>query len=352
MVERIMKLSIYTRYDKLGASSRYRYFMYLDALRAAAWLVQIYPFFNNRYLKKLYSSGRKSRLSFIFSTLKRVVQLLSSDKCLLIEYELLPFVPYKFEKILLKNKKYVLNFDDDVWEKYCSKPTLADKFDKLITAASGVIVANDMLWERCLRLNNNVIKIPTVVDTDLYCCDKPKFERFTVVWIGTPVTYVFLAKYKKQLQAMAAKVDFELLVIAVKRLEQKAIPGVNMRFIDWTQEGEIELLMRSHVGIMPLTDDAFARGKSAFKLIQYLAAGIPVIASPVGENRTVVNDNVNGFLAYNTEHWVSYLETLATDQELYTKFAQAAKKSARQFSIQKYSPIMMKFLDKVLKSED
>ena len=350
MAEKFMKLSIYTRYDKLGASSRYRYFMYLDGLCRAGWSARIHPFFSNRYLKKLYSTGRKSGVSFIVSTLKRVIQLQFSGKQLLIEYELLPFVSYKIERRLLKNKKYVLNFDDDVWEKYRSKPALADKFDKLITAASGVIVANDMLWERCLRLNNNVIKIPTVVDTNLYCSDKPKFERFTVVWIGTPVTYCFLQKYKKQLQAMAEKIDFELLVIAVKRLEKKAIPGVNMRFVDWSQENEIELLMRSHVGIMPLTDDAFARGKSAFKLIQYLAAGIPVIASPVGENCTVVNDEVNGFLAYNSENWVDYLETLATDQVLYNKFAQAAKNSATQFSVQKYSPIMMKFLDKVFKS--
>jgi glycosyltransferase involved in cell wall biosynthesis len=343
-----MKLSIYTRYDKLGASSRYRYFMYLDKLKAAGWQAKIYPFFSNRYLKKLYGKGHKSRLSFAFSTMKRLLQLLFSSKQLIIEYELLPFIPYGIERRLLKNKKYILNFDDDVWEKYRSKPALADKFDKLITNAAGVIVANDMLWERCLQLESKVIKIPTVVDLDLYSCDKPKFDRFTVVWIGTPVTYTFLEKYEEQLQAMAKKVDYELLVVAIKRLEKRAIPGVNMRFVDWSQENEIELLMRSHVGIMPLTDDAFARGKSAFKLIQYLAAGIPAIASPVGESCTVINDEVNGFLAYETDEWVDSLEKLATDKKLYKAFAKAAKKSAKQFSIQKYSPVMLKFLDEVL----
>lgn len=343
-----MKLTIYTRYDTLGASSRYRYFMYLDILHSAGWGAVIYPFFSNRYLKKLYLNGKKSRLRFIFSTLKRVSQLLFSGNELLIEYELLPFIPYKIEYLLLKNKKYVLNFDDDVWEKYRSKPALTDKFDELITASSGVIVANDMLWERCMKLNNNVIKIPTVVDICLYCCNKPKFERFTIVWIGTPVTYVFLEQHKKQLQAMAAKVDFELLVIAVKSLETRAISGVNMRFVDWSQETEIELLMRSHVGIMPLINDTFARGKSAFKLIQYLAAGLPVIASPIGENCTVVNAGFNGFLARSEEEWVTSLEQLSTDKILYDKFATAAKNSAKQFSIQKYGPFMVQFLDKVL----
>ncbi len=344
-----MKLAIYTRYDKLGASSRYRYFMYLDVLHSAGWAAIIYPFFSNSYLKKLYHDGEKSRLKFIFSTLRRIIQLLFSSKQLIIEYELLPFIPYNIENLLLKNKKYILNFDDDVWEKYRSSPALADKFDKLITASAGVIVANDMLWERCLRLNNNVTKIPTVVDLDLYRCDKPKFERFTLVWIGTPVTYIFLETHKNQLQAMAKKVDFELLVVAVKHLEERAIPGVNMRFVDWSQETEIEMLMRSHVGIMPLTNDTFARGKSAFKLIQYLAAGLPVIASPVGENCTVVNDGFNGFLATDQAAWVTFLEQFANDKVLYDKFAAAAKKSATQFSIQKYGPFMVKFINRVFK---
>ena len=345
-----MKLTIYTRYDKLAASSRYRYFMYLDILKSSGWAAIIYPFFSNSYLKELYASGKKSRIKFIFSTLKRVIQLLFSGNQLLIEYELLPFIPYKIERLLLKNKKYILNFDDDVWEKYRSSPALVDKFDQLITKASGVIVANDMLWERCLKLNNNVTKIPTVVDTNLYCCDKPKFERFTLVWIGTPVTYIFLETHRSQLQAMAQKVDFELLVVAVKHLEERAIPGVNMRFVDWSQESEIEYLMRSHIGIMPLTNDTFARGKSAFKLIQYLAAGLPVIASPVGENCTVVNDGFNGFLATDRGAWVAFLEQFANDKALYDKFAAAAKKSATQFSIQKYGPFMVKFINKVFKS--
>lgn len=345
-----MKLSIYTRYDKLGASSRYRYFMYRDALLAAGWETKIYPFFNNRYLKKLYTRGTKSCFSFIFSTLKRLTQLLCSDNKMLIEYELLPFIPYKIEQLLLKNKKYLLNFDDDVWEKYRSKPALKDKFDNLVTHASGVIVANDMLWERCLQLNNKVVKIPTVVDLELYNCDRPKFDRFTVVWIGTPVTYSYIEKHAEHLQAMAGKVDFELLIIAVKSLEERAISGVNMRFVDWSQENEIELLMRSHVGIMPLTNNVFARGKSAFKLIQYLAAGIPAIATPVGENCTVINDEVNGFLVYKIDEWVNALETLVNNKELYENFAAAAKKSAKQFSIQKYSPMMIKLLDEVFKN--
>ncbi|MCF6175154.1 MAG: glycosyltransferase [Victivallaceae bacterium] len=345
-----MKLSIYTRYDTLGASSRYRYFMYLDALRAAGWKTKIYPFFNNRYLKTLYGKGEKSRLSFMLATVKRLLKMLFAGKQLIIEYELLPFIPYKVERLLLKNRKYILNFDDDVWEKYRSKPMLADKFDLLATNAAGIIVANNMLWEICLKLNKNVLKIPTVVDIDLYCCDKPKFDRFTVVWIGTPVTYCFLEQHAEQLQAMAAEVDFELLVIAASSLEPRAVSGVNMRFVDWSQETETELLMRSHVGIMPLVNDTFARGKSAFKLIQYLAAGIPVIASPVGENCTVVNDEFNGFLANSQEEWVAALEQLATDKKLYNKFAKAAKKSAKQFSIQKYSPFMIKFLKEAFDS--
>ena len=345
-----MKLSIYTRYDRLGASSRYRYFMYLDILRRAGWQPVIKPFFSNRYLKKLYRDGKKSRLSFAFAMLKRLLQLPFAGRNLLIEYELLPFVPYDIEKLLLRRRRYILNFDDDVWDKYHKTPNLKDKFDQLTRHAAGVIVANDLLWERCLALNPKVIKIPTAVDLELYHCDKPKFDIFTVVWIGTPVTYRFLEQNAAILQEMAKAVDFELLVIAVDSLAKRTIPGVKMRFVNWSPEEEIELLMRSHVGIMPLVNDNFSKGKSAFKLIQYLAAGLPVIASPIGENCTVVNDGVNGFLAHKSRHWVKALKLLSTDRELYDKFAAAAKSSSQHFSIQKYGKFMLDFLDELFKN--
>jgi glycosyltransferase involved in cell wall biosynthesis len=143
---------------------------------------------------------------------------------------------------------------------------------------------------------------------------------------------------------MASQVDFELLVVAGKNLAKEKISGVNMRFVDWSEEGEAEFLSGSHVGIMPLTDDKFSRGKSAFKLIQYFAAGLPVIASPVGENVKVVKDGVNGFLAETGEEWLDALGKLYLNRAFYSRMALAAKRASVDFSLEKYSPIMVEFI--------
>ena len=116
-----------------------------------------------------------------------------------------------------------------------------------------------------------------------------------------------------------------------------------MRFVDWNETTEGLLLEQSPVGIMPLTDDAFSRGKSAFKLIQYQAAGLPAIASPVGENRNVIADGINGFLANTPTEWANALTRLANDRKLYRKLAANAEKRRYDWSFEKYAPVFRDF---------
>ncbi|MFA7230852.1 MAG: glycosyltransferase [Victivallaceae bacterium] len=340
------KISIFTRYDTLGASSRYRYFMYADRLRQIGVEAEISPFLDNIYLEDLYQGRNIAPMRIVKAYFKRFYAGFRAADNVILEYELLPYMPFWIGQLFLRKRRYILNFDDNVWLKYSDRMFLSKKFDRLVKRAAGIIVANDFLYQKVAAINDRVIKIPTVIDLNLYRCEKPKFEKFTVVWIGTPVTYKYLRCHADTLHAMASEVDFELLVLAKKELVSEKIPGVNMRFVDWSQELECELLARSHVGIMPLTDDDFSRGKSAFKIIQYLAAGIPVIASPIGENVNVLENGVNGFLPANREHWVSSLRRLAQDSGFYNTMAAAAKESAEKYSIQKYFPVFLDFINK------
>lgn len=343
------KLGICTRYTRQGASSRLRYYRYASALETAGFEPEFHPFFGERYLHHLYSGGGKSRLLAAAALAKRLALAPLLPERLLIEYELLPELPYSVEAQLLGHRRYVLNFDDNVWEKYAARPRLADKYDNLCRRAAGVIAANDFLLDRIRPLNPNTIKIPTVVDLEEYPPAAEKFPRFTVVWIGTPVTYAFLEQQAETLRAMAEAVEFELLVVAGKQLKARAIPGVSMRFADWSAETEADLLARSHLGIMPLPEnDPFAQGKSAFKLIQYRAAGIPAIASPVGENRTMIVPGETGFLARTPEEWVSALRTLHDDEAARLRMARRARELAAECSLQKYAPILTGFLEETL----
>lgn len=343
-----MKIGFFPRYDRLGASSRYRFFMYYDLWRKLYKndSVFIKPGLSDDYLRSLYRQGRVSKCRKMYEFARMIMRGMSLPEKLLLEYELVPFLPWKYEKKLLDKRSYILNFDDNVWEKYRDDPKLADKYDNLCRNASGVIVANEFLWNKVKLLNSNLLLLPTVLDLELYQ-DSPveKFETFTVVWIGTPVTYIYLEKHLSVLQKLFPDKRRELLVIADAKLaESRPLKGVNVRYVDWSAENEVELLRKSHVGIMPLIDDEFSRGKSAFKLLQYQAAGLPLIASGVGENCNVVKHSGNGFIANSADEWLEALDRLQNDSVIYEKFSCECKSLAYEYSIQKYFPLFYNFI--------
>ena len=342
-------LGVLTRYDEMGASSRLRYYLFRNALENGGFRPEYHPFFRAAYLRRLYAGQGKSRLLAAGALLRRLALLPRLPERLLVEYELLPELSAACELKFLRRHRYILNFDDNVWEKYAAQPRLAGKYDELIRRADGVIAANDFLLERVAALNPNAIKIPTVVDLGAYDpAGVKKFPRFTVGWIGTPVTYSYLEQAAGALRTMSRAADFELLVIARRDLEARAIPGVRMRFADWSADAEAGLLLQCHAGIMPLTDDPFSRGKSAYKLIQYQAAGLPAIASPVGENVRVIRHGVTGFLADSPAEWADALKQLAADSGLCAAMGLAARAAAFDYSLQKYGPVEAAFLRSAL----
>ena len=340
------KISICTRYSEMGASSRLRFFMYKKHLSEHNVSASFFPMLGDGYLKRLYA-GKPTKLHALCALAKRLLQIPFLRKNLLIEYELLPFIPEKVERFFLKRHNYILSFDDAVWEKYRGNPSLEGKFESLAKNAKGIISANDRLTAHLEPFNKNIIKIPTVIDLEKYTSSpqEEKFSEFTVVWIGTPVTYnECLLPFTDMLREAAKQVDFKLLAVAKKDLPP--IPGVNMQCIDWSSETEVSILKRSHVGIMPLPENDFMRGKSAYKLIQYLGAGLPCIASPVGENKVLLSHGGTGFSAATKEEWITSLSKLANDTALRENMGRNAFALAKEYSIQKYAPIMAEFIKK------
>ncbi len=347
-----MSIAFLPRYCQLGASSRCRFYMYFSEWKNTAPQddIVIYPGFSDDYLRKLYALGRVGKLAKAKEFLHMLYRALRLPENLIIEYELVPGLPYKYEKLLLKNRKYILNFDDNVWVKYSNSPALQDKYDSLCRNASGVIVANEYLYNKVAGLNDNIILIPTVVDLAEYnAVTVEKFDVFTVAWIGTPVTYKYLEDFQDVLQKIFNKPDRRLLVIADKELgNRRALKNVNAEYVSWSADRECEYLKRSHAGIMPLTDDEFSRGKSAYKLLQCQAAGLPLAASPVGENKNVVIPGKNGFLPESVEEWQAAFDLLQYNEKLYDSYSKQAAAMAYEYSLQKYFSIYKEFVNKVL----
>lgn len=339
------KIAVCTRYSRLGASSRLRFYAYKELLEQQGIEPEFFPLLGDGYLKKLYA-GKKSSLSGAVSLAKRFFSLPLMPSEMLIEYELMPFVPYEVESRLLSGCRYILAFDDAVWEKY-RNTRLEGKFEKLTSNASGVIAANNELAAYLGKYNSNIVKIPTAIELERYSGNGEKYPRFTICWIGTPVTYKeCLLPFSEMLRKAASEVDFQLLVVAGKDLEP--VSGVDMKFVDWNIDTECEILKKCHVGIMPLPDTGFMRGKSAYKLIQYLGTGLPSIASPVGENAVLLSRKEVGFAVRSDEEWINAVKILKNDSETYCRLSRNARQLAEEYSTAKYAPVLADFIRKNL----
>lgn len=345
----MMNLSFFTKYPTQGATSRYRSFAFASRLAQMDYNIEIHSFMPIGYLADLFAGRPRQKAAIAVSYLARLLEVMRSGENLIIERELFPLIPYRFESFFLRRKKYILDFDDNVWEDYRGRRLLEGKYDRLVENASGVIVGNGYLGDYARRLNPHVIHIPTVIDLDRYRSTGAvkKFDRFSLVWIGSPVTYRYIEAFTTTFRKLAEHLDFDLIIIASKELESRSIAGVSMKFYDWSGETETALLQQSHVGIMPLDDDPFSRGKSGFKLIQYQAAGLPMIASPVGENSRIVEHGANGFLAQDTEGWLDAVQKLASSAELYASMSECSRTKSHDYSIQKYFPVYQAFIDTV-----
>ena len=320
MMQRIQILAKYTR---RGASSRLRLHQFIPAFEAAGFSVSFASLFDDRYLDGVYTRRGTSlwHLFCLYLARMRELRLLDRRVTLLIEGELFPWLPGFVERWVLSGRNYVLDFDDAIFHRYDLHRTrlvrllLGRKIDRLMAGAVLVIAGNDYLADRAMQAGARVVDIvPTVVDTDRYPLADfhSSHEPFRVGWIGTPITW---EAYGQSLFEMLSErfAGEPVKFIAIGAATTARQVG-NIHIIPWSEDTEASHLGKLSVGLMPLENTPWARGKCAYKLIQYLACGVPVIASPVGANCEVVRDGENGFLAETGEDWVAAVATVLADR--------------------------------------
>ena len=225
-------------------------------------------------------------------------------------------------------------------------PVLSNKFDTVIAGAAAVTAGNQVLAGYAKQHNSNTGLLPTVVDTLRYLPARAgRNAIFTVGWIGSPTTAVYLSELIEPLTDLAKEGAVRLVVIGGKA---PAIPGVTVIELPWSEASEIELINSFDVGVMPLPDDDWARGKCAFKLIQYMACAVPVIASRVGANVDVV-DAECGFLASNVQEWLAALRFLRDRQDRREKMGEAGRERIVQhYSLERNLPVLAEVIHKVV----
>jgi len=329
-------LLILPRYTSKGPSSRVRFYQYLPFLKAAGFSFDVYPFFNDAYIDALFNHQHQNIFKIFTSYFQRVSKVLKKGRYDLIwmQYELLPFIPYQLEHNLLKGSPpLVIDYDDAVFHRYdtssswCVRACLSNKIYHIMESASTIICGNDYLAKYAVQTDCDKVEIlPSVVDTQKYHSrntNPAKATPFRIGWIGTPMTVYNLLIIEKAIIHLLQE-GYHLVIIGAK------VPNVFLDYpvesVTWSPEVETHLSDYIDVGIMPLKDAPFERGKCGYKLIQYMACGLPLIASSVGVNQKIVKQGENGFLATTETEWVEAIKKMKGDPAMQKRMGKAGRK--------------------------
>ncbi len=324
-----MKLLVLTPNPSSSASTRFRLELFFPALRQAGVEPVLRPFLDEAGFAALYRPGAPlTKLESAARALAgRVTDLMRAvgSKAVLIHREAALVGPPIIEWLIARalGRAVIFDLDDAIWVPYES-PTYGALLSRLLKApakvhftlgaAARIIAGNPYVADYARRFNARTDIIPTVVDTDEFR-PAPHARREVPVlgWIGTHSSLQYLRTLIPALTRVAAQRRFVLKVVGAKL---DAPPNFVVDNVPWSLEREVADFQSLDVGLYPLVEDAWARGKSGFKAIQYMACGVPLIASPVGVTSDMIRDGENGFLASNDDEWVSRLVQLLDSVEL------------------------------------
>lgn len=255
-----------------------------------------------------------------------------------IHREATPIGPPVMEWLLAKvlRRKIIYDFDDAIWlTDRPAEPALLriakwrSKVGAICRWSHKVSCGNRYLMDYAAQFNSRVIYTPTVVDTTHW--HNPALHqrpagyngRVVIGWTGTHSTLKYLADLVPVLQRIESKFPQVQVMVIADRKPDFAL--TSLEFVPWQKATEVEDLMRMDIGIMPLPDDEWAKGKCGFKALQYMALGIPTIVSPVGVNTQIVSNGQNGFLAATPDAWYEALSALVSDINLRVRLGAASR---------------------------
>lgn len=330
-----MNVYALTRYSRSGASSRLRFFQYDRPLKALGFNVYYESMFSEAYIRAI--QGGQTRPYEVMRSIRRRISALSSARLfdlIWLEKDALPWLPALLELSLLPSGiPLVLDYDDAVFHQYDRHPSaivrrlLGSKHQVLMQRADLVVVGNQYIADYALKMGASRVELlPTVVDLQRYG-PRRAFPDVTVStppmvgWIGQKSTALCLLPLKGVFERLSSEglVQFRAIGIDASNI------GLPMESEEWSEDTEVSSLHNLDVGIMPLNDGYFERGKCGYKLIQYMACGLPVVASPVGVNKSIVEHGVNGYLADTLDEWEWALRALAADSWLRQRLGQAGR---------------------------
>jgi glycosyltransferase involved in cell wall biosynthesis len=345
-----------------GAGCRYRVMQYIPALERAGFSVTVAPFFDAAFFDLVYHPRRYTQkfVALARQTVNRLRLMATRHHydAFFVYREAYPIGPPLFEALLAQatGRPLVYDFDDAIFLSNTSEANWIisafkhpQKVASIIGRSALVLAGNEYLAGYARTHNSNVAVLPTCVDTTVFVPRQAQAragEVPVVGWIGTPTTTRYLKSLATPLRRLAGEDRFVLRVSGT--LEPFHLDGVTTVNEAWRMDREVELFNGCDIGVYPLTDDEWAKGKCGFKAIQFMACGVPVVAAAVGVNREIIRDGVNGFLASSDEEWIAKLKRLIVDPALRRRMGEAGRRTIEErYSLAVNAPRLASLLTQV-----
>jgi glycosyltransferase involved in cell wall biosynthesis len=342
------------------ASTRHRVLAYLPMLEARGHQVEFQAFFPSAALPTIYGPGRQlQKLYWVLrGALDRSIGLRSRRWDLVfIHREIFPLGRTFFlSQLTRRNVRIVYDYDDALFLPQRADRGLLGRLERpsgtreLIAASDIVIAGNSYLAEYAHRYNPQVLVIPTSIDTAEFPVESGNGypERCVIGWIGSHSTEKYIHSLGPVLQTVARAVPFTVKIVGANR--QLTGDGLRVTHLPWRLDREREDYRTCDIGVYPLWADEWARGKCGWKALQFMAAGVPVVASAIGANKEIIQDGVNGLLATSEGEWCEKLRWLIEDPQLRRKIGAAGRETVeKHYSLAVNGPKLVDALQAALR---
>ncbi|MCA1613919.1 MAG: glycosyltransferase family 4 protein, partial [Acidobacteria bacterium] len=348
-------------YDR-NPSQRYRIEQWEPLLRASGVEITYRPFEDAELNAILYQRGRLAgKLRLVGGALVRrfgeVRGARDFDAVYVLREAALLGPPF-FEWMLARSgTPYVFDFDDAVFERYVSPANgylsylkFPGKTRTICRLAAHVMAGNEYLADYARRVNPNVTVVPTTVDTSKYTVEeRPPNDVPVIGWTGSYSTVQHLLTLAGALRRLAERERFRLRVIGAPNMSLDALGGLEVESLPWRSETEVEDLRPLDVGVMPLPEDRWSRGKCGMKALQYMGLAVPTVCSPVGVNSEIIRDGENGLLARDESEWVEKLGLLLRSPELRARLGRAGRATVEErYSARAQAPRVLRVFESVV----
>jgi glycosyltransferase involved in cell wall biosynthesis len=355
-----MRVVAFTKYDRESATTRQRFLQFAPHFEAAGIDFYYQPLLQQGYVRSLTTGEPWSKAAVARSYASRVIELIRGPRAdiLWVSSEFFPYLPSAFEKLALRaGIPVVVDWDDANFVKYNDsanrtvRKALAGKLERLVASAAAATCGNRFLRDYAAEFCARSVTVPTVVDAEVYRPSPHDHEQLIIGWIGSPSTWHNVQPILPVLREVCStgKARFRAVGTGVAA-ERDAFEGLDL--VPWSEETEVAEVQGFDIGIMPLIDAPFERGKCAYKLIQYMGCGVPAVASPVGANCEVLTAQ-SGLFATSQREWAEALGRLIADPALRRSMGAAGRERvAESFSLQAHAPRLIALFEELRRPRD